>query len=137
MLMFEVLLKCLCSFDQCVKFARVVVFLSLLKMAESTRLKLFQKLIEVHIDAYKEKIRKDVKLEMSREWKEMKKRKDLDLEIALDKRISEPKKLSTKKKLRSMAIWSKFVSGNVNEKHSGGGNSQDVDVDRVSSKFFS
>ena len=71
------------------------------------------------------------------EWKEMKKIKDLDLEIAVDKRISELKNLSTKEKSRrSMAIWSKFISGNVNEKRSSGGSSQDVDVGKVSSKFF-
>ena len=71
------------------------------------------------------------------EWKEMKKIKDLNLKIAVDKRISELKNLSTKEKSRrSMAIWSKFISGNVNEKRSSGGSSQDVDVGKVSSKFF-
>ena len=53
-----------------------------------------------------------MQLEVSAEWKEMKKLKDLDLEVAVDKKISELKKLSTKKKVQSMAIWSKFDSGN-------------------------
>ena len=37
-------------------------------MAESTRLKLFQKLIEAYTDAYKEKNGKHVQLEVSVEW---------------------------------------------------------------------
>ena len=51
----------------------------------------------------------------------------LDLLGAVNKKISELKMLSTKK-VQSMAIWSKFVSGNANKKHSGG-SSQDVDVE--------
>lgn len=34
--------------------------------------------------------------------------KGFDLEIAVDKRISKLEKLSTKKKVRTMAIWSNF-----------------------------
>ena len=45
-------------------------------MAESTRLKLFQKLIKAYTKAHKEKNEKDVQLEVSAEWKEMKKLKD-------------------------------------------------------------
>ena len=41
-------------------------------MAESTRLKLFQKLIEAYTELHKEKKKKDVQLEVSAEWKEMK-----------------------------------------------------------------
>ena len=68
-------------------FDGAAVFLSLLRMAVSRRLKLFQKLIEAYTDAYKEKNGRDVQLEVSVEWKEMKKMKDLDLEIAVDKTI--------------------------------------------------
>ena len=85
-------------------------------MAESARLKAFQKLIKAYTVAYKEKNGKDVQLEVSAEWKKMKKLKDSDLEVAVDKKISELKKLSMKKKVQSMAIWSKFVSKNVNKK---------------------
>ena len=116
------------------KFARAVVFLSLLNITKSVRLKLFQKLIEAYTDACKEKNGKDVRLELYVEWKEIKKMKDLDLKIAVYQRISELKKLSTKKKLRSLAIWSTFFSGNT--KHSGGDSSQDMDVGRVSCTFF-
>ena len=67
-------------------------------------LKLFHKLIEAYTDVYKEKYRKDVQLETSVEWKEMKNMKDLVLEIVVDKRISELKKLSEEesKKCRDM-----------------------------------
>ena len=68
-----------------------------------------------------------MQLEESAEWKIEKKLKDSDLEVAVNKKISELKKLSTKKKVQSMAIWRKFVSENANKKHSDG-SSQDVDV---------
>lgn len=98
--MFEVFIKSLCSFDQrLLKFAWVLDFLHLLKMAESTKLKLFQKLSEAYIDVYKEKTGIDVQLEVSVEWKEMQKMKDLGLEIAINKKISELKKHSMKKKV--------------------------------------
>ena len=99
-------------------------------MAESARLKLFQKLVKAYTETHKKKNGKDVQLEVSAEWKEMKKLKDLDLEVAVDKKISELIKLSTKKKVPSMVIWSKFVSGNANKKHSGGG-SQNMDVEET------
>ena len=86
-------------------FACVVV---LLKTAESTWLKLFQKLIEAYTDACKEKKGEDVQLEVSGKWKKLEKIKDFDLENAVDKRISKLEKLSTKRKVRTMAIWSKF-----------------------------
>ena len=86
-------------------FACVVV---LLKTAESTRLKLFQKLIEAYTDACKEKKGEDMQLEVSGKWKKLEKIKDFDLEIAVDKRISKLEKLSTKRKVRTMAIWTKF-----------------------------
>ena len=85
-------------------FAHVVVFLSLLKVAESTRLKLFQKLVETYTDAYKEKNGKDLQLEVSVEWKEIKKMKDFDLDVAVDERIPKLEKLSPKKKVQTMAI---------------------------------
>lgn len=59
----------------------------------------------------------------------MKKLKDLDLEVAVDKKISELKKLSTKK-VQSMTVCSKFVSENANKKHSGS-SSQDADVEEA------
>ena len=62
-------------------------------MAESTRLKLS------YTEAHKEKNGKDVQLEVSAEWNEMKKLKDSDSEVAIDKKISELKKFSTKKKV--------------------------------------
>ena len=99
-------------------------------MAESTRLKLFQKLIKAYTKAHKEKNEKDVQLEVSAEWKETKKLKDQDLEVAVVKKISKLKKLSTKKKVHSMAILRKILSGNANKKHSGG-SSQDVDVEEA------
>ena len=100
MFMFEVLFECLCSFDQWVlKFACVSVFLSLLKMAESTRPKLFQEIREAYTDAYKEKNGKDVELGVSVKREKIKKMKDLDLEIAVNKRISELKKPSMKKEV--------------------------------------
>ena len=71
-----------------------------------------------------------MQLEVSAEWEEMKKLKDSDLEVAVNKKISELKKLSTKKKAQSMAIGSKFVSGKANKKHSGC-SSQDVDVEEA------
>ena len=49
-----------------------------LKTAESTRLKLFQKLNKVYTEAQKEKNGKDAQLEVSAEWKKMKKLKDSD-----------------------------------------------------------
>ena len=49
-----------------------------LKIAESTRLKLFQKLNKVYTEAQKEKNGKDAQLEVSAEWKKMKKLKDSD-----------------------------------------------------------
>ena len=63
-------------------------------MAESTRFKLFQK--SDYTEAHKEKSEKDVQLELSREWHEMKKLKDSDLKVSVDNKISELKKLSTK-----------------------------------------
>ena len=60
----------------------------------------------------------------------MKQLKDSNLEVAVDKKISELKKLSRKKKIQNMAIWSKFVSGNANKKHSSV-SSQDVDVEEA------
>ena len=63
---------------------------------------------------------------MSAEWKERKKLKDSDLEVAFDAKISELRKLNVKKKVQSMAIWSKFFSGIANKKHSDGGSSQDM-----------
>ena len=75
-------------------------------MAGSIILKLFQKLIKAYTEVHKEKNGKDVQLEVSAEWKEMKKLKDSDLEVADDKNI-------LKKKVQSMEIWSKFVGGNV------------------------
>lgn len=80
----------------------------LLKMTQSKRLKLFQKLIEAYTDACKEKKGEDMQLEVSGKWKKLEKIKDFDLEIAVDKRISKLEKLSTKRKVRTMAIWSKF-----------------------------
>ena len=56
----------------------------------------------------------------------MKKLKDSDLEVAVHKKFSKLKKPSTKKKVQSMAISSKFVSGNANKKHS-----QDADVEEA------
>ena len=96
-------------------------------------LKLFHKLIEAYTDVYKEKYRKDVQLETSVEWKKMKNMKDLVLEIVVDKRISELKKLSEEEST-NVEIWSKFVGGNANEKHSGGVSSQDMDL--LIFKFF-
>ena len=90
-------------------------------MAESTRLKLFQKLIKAYTEAHEEKSGKDVQLEVSAEWKEMT-LKDSNLEVAVEKKISELKQLSTKKNVRSMAMWSKFISGNAKKQHD-----QDVD----------
>ena len=60
----------------------------------------------------------------------MKKLKDSDLEVTVDKKISELKNLSMKKKVQSMAIWSKFVRGNPNNKHSGV-SSEDVDEEEA------
>ena len=40
----------------------------LLKMAENTRVKLFQKLIKAYTKIHKEKSGKDVQLEVSGEW---------------------------------------------------------------------
>ena len=54
--------------------------------------------------------------------------KDSNLEVTVDKKILKLKRLSTKKKVQSMAIRSKLVGGNSNKKHSGG-SSQDVDVE--------
>lgn len=70
-----------------------------------------------------------MQLKVSTKWKEMKKLKDLDLEAAVDKKISELKKLSTKK-VQSMTVCSKFVSENANKKHSGS-SSQDADVEEA------
>ena len=88
-------------------------------MAKSARLKLFQKLIKGYTEAHKEKNGKAVQLNVSAEWKKMKKFKGSDLEVTVDKKISELKNLSMNKKVQSMAIWSKFVRGNPNNKHSG------------------
>ena len=99
-------------------------------MAKITRLKLFQKPIKAYTDAYKEKSRKDEQFKVSAEQKEMKKLKDSDLEVAVNKKIPELKQLSTNK-VQRMAIWSKLVCVNENKKHSGG-SSRDVDVEEVS-----
>ena len=99
-------------------------------MAESARLKLFQKLIKAYTEAHKEKNGKAVQLNVSAEWKKMKKFKDSDLEVTVDKKISELKNLSMNKKVQSMAIWSKFVRGNPNNKHSGV-SSEDVDEEEA------
>ena len=56
-------------------------------MAESARLKLFQKLIKAYTEAHKEKNGKAVQLNVSAEWKKMKKFKDSDLEVTVDKKI--------------------------------------------------
>ena len=58
-------------------------------MAESTRFELFQK--SDYTEAHKEKNGKDVQLELSREWQEMKKLKDSDLKVSVDNKISELK----------------------------------------------
>ena len=58
----------------------------------------------------------------------MKKLKDADLEIAVDTEILKLKKISTKNKVKGMAIWCKFVSATANEKDSSGGSSQDVEA---------
>ena len=82
------------------KFTRDVLFLSLLKMAESTRSN--WRLIESNWSLYwriQREERERCVVEVSVKWKEIKKMKDLDLKIAVDKKISELKKLSTKKKL--------------------------------------
>ena len=69
-------------------------------------------------------------MEVSAELKEIKTLKYSDLEVTVHKKIPELKKHSTKKEVQSMAIWSKFVSGNANKKHSGG-SSQGVDVEEA------
>ena len=66
--------------------------------------------------------------EVSAKWKEMKKLKDADLEIAVDTEILKLKKVSTKNKVQGMAVWCKFVSSTANEKSSSSGGSQDVEA---------
>ena len=99
-------------------------------MTESTTLKLIQKLIKAYAEAHKEKNWKNVQLGMSAGWKDMKKLKDSDLEVAVGKKTSELEKLSMKQKVQSMAIWSRLVSGNANKKHSGC-SSEDVDMEQA------
>ena len=74
------------------KFARVVVL-------GKYKIKLFQKLIETYTEAHKDKNGNDLQLEVSTDWKEVKKLKDSDLEVAVNNKISELKKLSTNKKV--------------------------------------
>ena len=45
-----------------------------------------------------------MQLKVSAEWKEMKKLKDWDLEVDVNKKMLELKKFSAKKKVQSMAI---------------------------------
>ena len=66
---------------------------------ESTRLKLFQKLIETYTEAHEDKNGKDLQLEASTDWKEVKKLKDSDLEVVVNNKISELKKLRMNKKV--------------------------------------
>ena len=72
---------------------------------------------------------KDAQLEVSGELKEIKKLKESDLEVTVDKKLLEFKKSRTKE-VQSMAVWIKSVSGNANKKHSGG-SSQDMDVEEA------
>ena len=70
-------------------------------------------------------------MEVSTEWEEMKKLMDLNIEVTVEKDILELKKLITKKRyIQSVVIWSKFVSGNANKKHSSD-SSQDVGRKRL------
>ena len=85
--------ECLIISCRVFKFARVIVFL---KMTESTTLKLIQKLIKAYAEAHKEKNWKNVQLGMSAGWKDVKKLKDWDLEVAVGKKTSELEKLSMK-----------------------------------------
>ena len=95
----------------------------LLNMAENTKLKRFQKLIKAYMLRHIK--RKTGKMDSWKFLKELKKLKDWNLDVTVDEKISKLKKPSTKKEVQSMAIWSKFISGNANKKHSGG-SSQDV-----------
>ena len=56
-------------------------------MAESTRLKLFQKLIKTYTESHKENHAKDVLLELSGVWTKINKLKDSDLEVTVSKKI--------------------------------------------------
>ena len=61
-------------------------------MADSKRYKLFVKLTKAYSEAHKKKSGYDVQQEVSAKWKEMKKLKDADLEIAVDTEILKLKK---------------------------------------------
>ena len=88
-----------CSWTNALLLVVEYVNLLVLLCLESTRLKLFQKLIETYTEAHKDKNGNDLQLEVSTDWKEVKKLKDSDLEVAVNNKISELKKLSTNKKV--------------------------------------
>ena len=68
-------------------------------MADSKRYKLFVNLTKAYSEAHKKKSGYDAQQEVSAKWKEMKKLKDADLEIAVDTEILKLKKISTKNKV--------------------------------------
>ena len=97
-----------------------------MKIAESTRLKLFQKLNKVYTEAQNEKNGKDAQLEVSAEWKKMKKLKDSDWKLLLIRKFQN---LGSSVGSLRYEVW-QFISGNANKKHYGG-SSLDVDEEEA------